>query len=181
MPINPVFADEGIKYEFEEGNLDNCKAESWTVIDESVKGNPCDISDWSGTGFAYIEQKGSAVTIPVTVEKDGLYEIIIRYCQPFDPVKKVQYLNVNNVNQGEVSFPFCESFKELSAGYVKLNAGQNAIQIKAYWGYTLFDYLIVKEADESIVNLKPTRTLVNSTSDSKRLYNYLCDIMESIF
>lgn len=178
MPINPVFADEGIKYEFEEGNLDNCKAESWTVIDESVKGNPCDISDWSGTGFAYIEQKGSAVTIPVTVEKDGLYEIIIRYCQPFDPVKKVQYLNVNNVNQGEVSFPFCESFKELSAGYVKLNAGQNAIQIKAYWGYTLFDYLIVKEADESIVNLKPTRTLVNSNaSDStKRLYNYLCDI-----
>ena len=57
MPINPVLLMRDIKYEFEEGNLDNCKAESWTVIDESVKGNPCDISDWSGTGFAYIEQK----------------------------------------------------------------------------------------------------------------------------
>ncbi len=178
MPDNIVFADEGINYEFEDGVFDNCQAESWTVIDESAKGNSCDISDWSGTGFAYIEQKGDSITVPVVVETEGLYELVIRYCQPFDPVKKVQYLNINNVNQGDISFPYSESFTELSAGYVKLNAGENDIQIKGYWGYTLFDYLIVKEADESIVNLSPTRTLVNENSSdiTKRLYNYLCDI-----
>ena len=178
MPDNIVFADEGINYEFEDGVFDNCQAESWTVIDESAKGNSCDISDWSGTGFAYIDQKGDSITVPVAVETEGLYELVIRYCQPFDPVKKVQYLNINNVNQGDISFPYSESFTELSAGYVKLNAGENDIQIKGYWGYTLFDYLIVKEADESIVNLSPTRTLVNENSSdiTKRLYNYLCDI-----
>lgn len=178
MPTDTIFADEGIKYEFENGVLDSCSVESWEAIEESAKGNSCDISNWSGTGFVSLGQKGCSATLPITVEKEGLYELIIRYCQPFDPVKKVQYLNVNGVNQGEISFPYNESFTELSAGFVKLKSGKNNIQIKAYWGYTLFDYLIIKEADENTVSLSPTRTLINeNASDSaKRLYNYLCDI-----
>ena len=66
----------------------------------------------SGTGFAYIEQKGSAVTIPVTVEKMGFRENH-SLLSTLDPVKKV-IPNVNNVNQGKSVFRF-ESFKELSA------------------------------------------------------------------
>lgn len=173
-----VLASTDLKYEFEDGAFDNCKSENWTVIDEGVSGNPCDISDWSGTGFGYIKEKGSSVTLTVNVEKEGLYELLVRYCEPFDARKKVQYLNINGVNQGEVSFPYCEKFEEMSAGYVKLKKGENTVQIKAYWGYTLLDYLVVKEADPSIINLNPTRQLVNENASdiTKRLYNYLCDI-----
>src|SRR5574344_590675 len=74
---------EGIKYEFEDGNLDNCSAESWDKIDECASGNSADISDWSGTGFANLTQKGSSITVTVNVEKEGLYELVMRYCQAF--------------------------------------------------------------------------------------------------
>lgn len=170
--------DTGVKYEFEDGSFNNCKAESFTKIDECASGNSADISDWSGTGFANITQKGSAVTITVDVPDDGLYELIIRYCQPFDLTKKVQYLNVNGSNQGEVSFPYCEKFEEMSAGYIPLKAGKNDIEIKAYWGYTLFDYMILKKADPGIAELNPERTLSNpDASDStKRMFSYFCDV-----
>jgi len=92
--------------------------------------------------------------VNVEVDKEGLYEIFICYVQPYDKNKKVQYLNVNGVNQGEISFPFTLKWREISAGIVKLNAGINNIELESYWGYTYFDYLIVKPADESIVELK---------------------------
>jgi len=58
-----------------------------------------------------------------------------------------------------------------SAGIVKLNAGINNIELESYWGYTYFDYLIVKPADESIVELKVPKKLVNpnATKEAKAL------------
>lgn len=164
-----------LTYEFEEGAFDGCTAESWEKVDEDVNGNMCDISDWSGTGFANLGQAGTSVTVTVDVEKSGLYELFIRYCQPFDAVKKVQYLNINGVNQGDTSFPFCTSWQTISAGYISLNEGKNTIQIKAYWGYTLLDSLTISTADSSIANLNPVTSLVceNASGSTKRLYNYL--------
>jgi len=94
--------------------------------------------------------------------------------QPYDKNKKVQYLNVNGVNQGEISFPFTLKWREISAGIVKLNAGINNIELESYWGYTYFDYLIVKPADESIVELKVPKKLVNpnATKEAKALMSY---------
>lgn len=175
--VNAISAD-GVKYEFEDAVFDGCKPQDWTKIDECASGNSADISDWSGKGFGYLDQKGSSITVEVEVEKEGLYELIFRYVQCFDLTKKVQYLNVNGSNQGEVSFPYCEEFTEMSAGYVPLKKGKNQIQIKAYWGYTLFDYMIVKEADPSIAKLSPMRELSNpnASETTKRLYSYLCDM-----
>ena len=58
-----------------------------------------------------------------------------------------------------------------------LQAGKNTITFRAYWGYTMFDYLEIAPASESLTNLQPTRQLSNpNASDStKRLYQYLCD------
>lgn len=177
MSVNAL-TDEGTKYEFEDGRFDNIKVENWTKIDECASGNSADISDWSGTGFANMTSKGSSVSVDVDAPKDGLYELVIRYCQPFDLNKKVQYLNVNSTNQGEITFPYCEKFQEMSAGYVQLKKGTNEIQLKSYWGYTLFDYLVIKEADQSIMDLSPDRNLVNKNASdtTKRLFSYLCDV-----
>jgi mannan endo-1,4-beta-mannosidase len=89
----------------------------------------------------------------------------------------VQYLNVNGSNQGEVTFPYTLSFKETDAGLVNLKKGKNVIELKAYWGYTFFDYLTLKPADEKYSKLSPTKQLSNpNASDSaKRLYSYLLD------
>ncbi len=111
------------------------------------------------------------------VPEAGLYELNIGYCEPSDPNKKVQYLNVNGVNQGELTCPYTKTFAETSGGVVNLKKGKNTIELKAYWGYTFFDYLTLKAAPEKLTNLSPTRELSNpkASDTTKRLYNYLCD------
>ena len=172
-------ADDVLKYEFEDGATSGgklCKnGESDLDKDKIPEG--ADFSDCSGGGFAYLDQKGTTLSVTADVPEDGLYELTIAYCEPSDPNKKVQYLNINGVNQGEVTFPYSKGFKETSGGVVNLKKGKNVIELKAYWGYTYFDYLTLSPADENLKNLSPTRTLSNpDASDSaKRLYSYLCD------
>lgn len=172
-------ADSGVlKYEFEDGK---CSGGAIYMGVEDVPSDKmpenADFSGYSGNGFAYLDQKGTTLSVEVDVPEAGLYELAISYCEPSDPNKKVQYLNVNGVNQGEVSFPYNTSFEEASGGVVNLKEGKNTIELKAYWGYTYYDYLTIKPADKSLTTLSPTRTLSNpNASDSaKRLYNFLCD------
>lgn len=178
LPAQAATEMQGQTYEFEDGETNGCKSESWKSIDEDANGNPCDISDWSGTGFVNLEQKGTSVTVTVDVEKAGLYELFIRYCQPFGIPKKIQYLDVNGVNQGEACFMFCNAWQSDSVGYIALDEGENTITLRSYWGYTLFDSLTVTEADSSIAELKPLTSLgnENATDSAKRLYNYLRSI-----
>lgn len=168
-----------LKYEFENGTTSGgAFYSSETDIPKDKMPEGADLSGFSGNGFAYLDQKGTTLSIEADVPEAGLYELVICYCEPSDPNKKVQYLNVNGVNQGEVSFPHNTSFEETSGGVVNLKKGKNTIELKAYWGYTYYDYLTLKPADEKLTNLSPTRTLSNpKASDSaKRLYSYLCDI-----
>ena len=173
-------ADTVLKYEFEDGSVDGGKkyTEGWvgnTLEDGS--GEEMDITNFSGSGFSYLDQKGTSISVEVDVPEAGLYELTICYCEPYDTNKKVQYLNINGVNQGEVSFSYNLTFEETSGGVVNLQAGKNTIELKAYWGYTFFDYLTLKTADEKLTNLSPTRELSNpnASDTTKRLYNYLCD------
>lgn len=183
VPFSAITADavdDALKYEFENGKTDGGEIynETWKGnTEEDGSGEDYDLTNASEGGFSYLDQKGTSVSLDVNVEEAGLYELVICYCEPYDPNKKVQYLNINGVNQGEVSFQHNNTFEEISGGIVMLDKGVNTIELKAYWGYTMFDYLKIKPADESLKNLSPSRTLSNpNASDSaKRLYNYLCD------
>lgn len=173
-------SDTEILYEFENGKTDGGKifTEGWKGnTAEDGSGEDFDLTNASNGGFSFLDQKGTTVSIEVEVEEAGLYELTVCYCEPSDPNKKVQYLNINGVNQGEISFPHNLTFEETSGGIVMLEEGVNVIEFKAYWGYTYFDYLTVKPADENLKTLSPDRQLSNpNASDStKRLYNYLCD------
>ncbi len=178
LPAVSAAETDVLKYEFEKGTTSGgafYSSEADIPADKMPEG--ADFSGFSGDGFAYLDQKGTSLSVEVDVPEAGLYELGICYCEPSDPNKKVQYLNVNGVNQGEVSFPYNTSFEETSGGVVNLKKGKNTIELKAYWGYTYYDYLTLKPADEKLTNLSPTRTLSNpNASDSaKRLYSYLCD------
>lgn len=172
-------AEDIMKYEFEEAKADGAKlyTDGINGVDFNDFPEGLDLSGYSGEGFAYLDQKGTSLQVEVDVPEAGLYEMSISYCEPGDPRKKVQYLNVNGSNQGEVTFPYTMSFKETSGGLVNLKKGKNIIELKAYWGYTFFDYLTLKPADEKISKLSPTKELSNpNASDSaKRLYSYLVD------
>ena len=174
-----------VKYEFEDGKTTGGKIfkEGWKgntyedKMNDNAPGEEYDMTNASNGGFSYLDQKNTTISVEVDVPEAGLYELAISYCEPSDPNKKIQYLNVNGVNQGEVCFMHNLTFEEIPAGVVMLNKGKNTIELKAYWGYAYYDYLSIKPADESLSNLSPTRQLSNpNASDSaKRLYNYLCD------
>lgn len=172
---------EPVRYEFENGRTNGGKIynETWTGnTAEDGSGEDYDLTNASNGGFSYLDQKGTTVSVDVTVEEAGLYELNICYCEPSDPTKKVQYLNINGVNQGEVSFVHNLTFEETSGGVVMLEKGVNTIELEAYWGYTMFDYLTIKPADEKLSNLSPTRQLSNpnASNSTKALYSYLCDV-----
>lgn len=179
-PEKTTAASDILKYEFEDGTSSGCEihTEGWVGnTQEDGSGEEMDLTNFSGNGFAFLDQKGTSLSVDVTVPEDGLYELTIGYCEPYDPNKKVQYLNINGVNQGEVSFRHNLTFSETSGGVVNLKKGVNTIEFKSYWGYTFFDYLTLKPADESLTTLSPTRQLSNpnASDTTKRLYNYLCD------
>lgn len=169
-----------VKYEFEDGKTDGGKiySDGASGVDMSDWPEGTDLSGFSGKGFSYLDQKGTTVSIEVDMPEAGLYELTVCYCEPSDPNKKVQYLNINGSNQGELTCPYTPKFSETSGGVVNLKKGKNTIELKAYWGYTFFDYIKLKPASEKLSNLSPTRQLSNpDASDStKRLYSYLCDV-----
>ncbi len=129
-------ASEAVRYEFEDGVFSDCENNegiTWEQVDEDAEGNPCDMTGWSGDGFAYIDDKDSSVALTVNVEADGLYALNISYIQCFGKPSKIQYLYVNGESQGEISFPFNskEGWTLLDAGYVNLKKGENEIKIVA--------------------------------------------------
>lgn len=184
IPLNiPVYAESGSvqKYEFENGSTEGGKiyTETWKGnTEEDGSGEDFDITNASGGAFSYLDQKGTKVSVDVEVDEAGLYELSICYCEPYDKNKKIQYLNVNGVNQGEVCFIHNLTFEETPGGVVMLEKGKNTIELEAYWGYTMFDYLTIKPADEKLKNLSPTRQLSNknASKSAQSLYNYLCDV-----
>lgn len=173
-------ADDALKYEFEDGKTEGGKIYQNGVagVDLSDWPKETDLSNFSGKGFSYLDQKGTTISVEADVPAEGLYELTVCCCEPSDPDKKVQYLNVNGVNQGELTCPYSSSFTEISGGVVNLKKGKNTIELKAYWGYAFYDYITLKPASEKLTDLSPTRELSNpNASDSaKRLYSYLCDV-----
>lgn len=177
----PAFSEDSVlRYEFEDGSVSGGRIYTggWKGnTKEDGSGEEMDLTNASGGGFSYLDQKGTTVSVEVDVPKAGLYELTICYCEPYDLNKKVQYLDINGVNQGEVSFGHNLTFSETSGGIVNLQEGKNTIEFRAYWGYTFFDYLTLQPAPENLTNLTPTRQLSNpnASESTRRLYNYLCD------
>ena len=96
-------------YEFENGKTSGGK-----IFSNGTEGlkrggdwsDATDLSNFSGKGFSYLDQKGTTVSVEVNAPEKGLYQLTFCYCQPSDRNRKVQYLNVNGVNQGELTFPY---------------------------------------------------------------------------
>ena len=179
-PYKASAAGTVLKYEFEEGKTEGGKIYADGASGVKLEDFPedTDLSGFSGKGFAYLDQKGTTLSVEADVPEAGLYEMTVCYCEPSDPRKKVQYLNVNGVNQGELTCPYTNKFAETSGGVVNLAKGKNTIELKAYWGYTFFDYITLKPALETLTKLSPTRELSNpkASDTAKRLYSYLCDV-----
>ena len=95
-------AATSIKAEFENGTFSDCQYNegiTWEQIDEDAEKNPCDMTGWSGDGYAYIDDKDSSVAVKVNAPADGFYALKISYIQCLGIPHKIQYLYVNGESQ----------------------------------------------------------------------------------
>ena len=66
---------EAVKYEFEDGsnNGGEIYTEGWKGnTQEDGSGEEMDLTGFSGSGFSYLDQKGTTVSVDVTVPERGL-------------------------------------------------------------------------------------------------------------
>ncbi|MCM1228413.1 MAG: glycoside hydrolase [Clostridium sp.] len=155
-----VTAENGVKYEFEDGNHPDSKA----VEDDNA----------SGGKYVYLENNSEVISVNANVESTGMYDIYICYAAPYG--NKIQNLVINGVDQGQISFT-SEEWTEVKTLTAKLNAGDNEITIKGSWGWTNFDYVRVEPAElPDITGHDRTLSDPQAIDSAQRVMAYLGDV-----
>lgn len=150
-----------IKYEFEDGIITGTAE---IREDESA----------SGGKYAFLGVKGNTITITVNAEKTGMYSLNICYKAAYG--EKVQDIFVNGVYQTNISCTNPE-WTVTKACTVNLNAGENEISVKSYWGWCNFDYFTISPVAVSKVSASQTNTCDPcATPETKSLMSYLASI-----
>ena len=150
------------KFEFENGT----QTGSATVMSEQ--------SGYSGTGYVFLQDNTDTVSVTVTAPETGMYDLSIGYAAIYGD--KVQGLEVNGENQGNVSFPEGTGFEEIKFGTVKLNEGENTVTIVGSWGWTLFDYVSIATAELETLNKCNILSDPKATAEAQGLMNYMADM-----
>lgn len=138
----------------------------WTSIYENQ------IPDYSGEGFAYIT--GNPISCTVTVPEDGMYTITVRGAQILD--KEQGRTETIAVNGNEISkvIPYADKWTDFSFGNVRLNKGENKIEVLNKYGYIAVDSLTVSVAEKHDYSLATGETCdPDATPETKSLMKYL--------
>lgn len=102
----------------------------------------------SGSGYVYLQGEDDSIEQTVTVDKAGKYTLIYGYQQNFESTGKTQNLYINGESAGTAFFPYSILFGEAEPIVVDLKAGVNTIKIVSVEGWTYFDYLLVRAAED---------------------------------
>ena len=105
------------------------------------------VSDATASGGLYLDIRTNTPTNTITwtlpsVPQDGTYEIKFGYRCAYDS-PKIQFINVNGTQAGEVIFEGAASQWLEKSTTVDLLAGQNTIQLQLSWGWMHLDYMAV--------------------------------------
>ncbi len=154
------------RFEFEDG-----------VITGSSTSVQTSISGYSGTGYVDLQDLGDTITITVTVDTTGMYDLT--FCvNTYYSGPKTQYLYINGTSAGTlVSDETSKKWVEQDYGAVKLNAGENTITIESYWGWTLYDYVeVTPYVNTTSLAISNELCDENATSETQGLMNYLATV-----
>jgi len=170
--ISPYFWVPVFNFLFTAIQAQKVEAESGTLSGTDVASSR---AGYSGTGYVTgFDAENDAVTIPLTVDKDGLYQMYIGYAGPYG--EKTNDVYVNGEFAGSHVFPETNSFGETTFGKVNLVNGDNAIKIVKNWGYFEVDYVRVEPAKPNEIDHFP-KTLINpnASEEASVIYQFLGD------
>lgn len=161
-----VPADFKFETEAETGTLSGTA----TVLDQQFLG------DYSGTGFVGITAKDDMVEFDVDFPADGSYDITLISAADKEGVSNLITVDGNSLTSFKTN---TTEFGENTAEKVLISAGQHKLGIKASDGMCYVDKLTVtpaKEIDLTQYEVKRELCNANATDETKRLYNFLCDV-----
>ena len=133
--------------------------------------------DESVSGGKFVDFEGDfTCTFTVNVEKPGYYDVnLVSKAKLGNKKNKVQ---ANGVSYGEFESKV-SGFYSSTVPNVKLNAGENTVEIVSTYGWIQFDYMTI--TDSATVNTDyysgVSSQLINSnsTGTTQRLMQFLCD------
>ena len=127
----------------------------------------------SGTGYVEsFDDSDDTLTITVTSETEGLFDLSIIYAAPNG--EKYTSVSLNGEGGSQVYFKPTETFASAAGGQVLLKAGENTIAFQTNWGWYLIDAITLTPTEARPPHNIPA-TPVNSatTQAAKTLLKYL--------
>ncbi|GET28749.1 glycosyl hydrolase [Prolixibacter sp. SD074] len=133
------------------------------------------ILGYSGTGYVgNFSNDNDQLTFVFSITTAGYYDISLGVATPYG-----EKTNDISINGNTTSFTVAQSdaFQEISIGKVRLNEGQNEINIIKNWGWFYVDYLKIVPNNDPAIEFNLTGQLVNpnASDNTKRLYQFLLD------
>ena len=125
----------------------------------------------SGTYVTGFDAAGDKVTVTINVANAGMYNLKVTYRA--NQGQKVQTLQVNGANNGDLTFPAGTTFVDLDAGNIWLNAGNNTLGILNSWGYLDVDKFSLYTATTHTYNVATNLIDPNATQEAKDLYDFI--------
>ena len=184
IPTNPVMETKGsldlsdvqnktdipedfeLSYEAEEGKM----SENTSLITFDKYG------EFSGKGFAAIGNKDENVEFEAEFPADGSYDFIMNTA--VSTGSSDNFITVDGENIASFTVEG-NTFHEVTAEKVKVSKGKHTVGIKAKTGCFFVDTLKIKGAaavDLSQFDIDKTLCNPNATTETKRLYSFLCDV-----
>ena len=158
-PLLPI-----TKYEFEDGVM---------------TGNTTAQTDKDGVGYAYLQDASTndSVSVDVTVDEAGIYDLSISYMLPKAMGDaKTQYVLINDKTAGTVNFTATDEWRTINIGSYALKEGKNTITVKAFWGWMFLDSLTVEKASLPALVGNTELSDKQATASTQGLMNYLASI-----
>ena len=158
-------ASDEVSFPFTVEGEDMEGAELWTSIYQT------ELPGYSGNGFAYLT--GGTLSFNVYVKEDGMYHVSVRAAQILDKDGRFETVSVNGAEYSK-TIPYTEKWQDFDFGAVRLNKGENTVELLNKYGYMAVDSVTLSVAEKHDYSLASDVCVdKKATSETKSLMKYL--------
>ncbi len=128
-------------------------------------------------GYVFFGNTGESASVTVPVETEGMYDIIVGYSAPYG--NKTEYLTVDGQNIGSFSCSGTSEgeWKEVTAGSMRLTAGDHTIGVECSWSWVNVDYIRIEETVlPEVTASDKSCSDPQATKEAQKLMEYLSSV-----
>ncbi len=167
----PVFTESAVPSDF----LAVYEAEDASLTGAAKKMSKAGFSGEAGVSGVNGEQ--DSIVFSVSVESSGFYDVTL--ASYTSDIGRTNNLLIDGANAGSLVSTKSSELEDVTLRYIYLEAGEHEIAVTPSWGWVDYDCLKLTACDidtKDIYNVTAKLSNPNADDNTKRLYNFLCDI-----